>query len=372
MNMKIIDNPVVDSNQLSDLCGDLASVSIIALDTEFTRIRTFRPKPELIQLASSGLVFCVDMSECGDVTILLQLLNSSSAIFVMHSASQDLEVLKDLDAIPKRIYDTQIAAQLCGYTHVSYQSIIQQTIGIELSKSSTTSNWSKRPLTPQQVRYALEDARHLIPIQNVLSNELAKLGRTTWLEEECSRLLQTYQKPSNEEDVWRSFRQAAVLSVADQHRVRELLLWREARASKLNRPRQWIISDADIMQIAEVRPKSENHLSQIIGLKKSRHARWLREVVSILNSPVNASAQRIWKKQKSLSDSQKKRFKAIMSIAAMVANQNRISTDLICTSKEGKAIVRGKREGRIFSGWRREVFADVIPAELLDSGSRSI
>ena len=370
MSMKIIDNPVVDSSQLRDLCGELASSSIIALDTEFTRIRTFRPKPELIQLASENLVFCVDMSECDDVTELLQLLKSSSAMFVMHSASQDLEVLKDLDAIPKRIFDTQIAAQLCGYTHVSYQSVIQQTIGIELSKSNKTSNWSKRPLTPQQVRYALEDARHLIPIQKILSKELADLGRTTWIEEECSRLLETYQKPRNEEDVWCSFRQAAVLSVADQHRVRELLIWREARASRLNRPRQWIISDADIMQIAEIRPKNEVQLSQIIGLRKSRHARWLREVVRILHSPVNSSAQRIWKKQKSLSDSQKKRFKEIMSIAGMVANQNQISTDLICTSKEGKAIVRGKRDGRIFSGWRRGVFADEIPAELLDGGSR--
>ena len=368
--MEIIENPVEDSQFLRLLCEKVGSETEIAIDTEFTRIRTYRPQLELIQLASKNLLFCVDVSRCQDISPLLNLLRSSFVTVVMHSASQDLEILREYDAVPNRIFDTQIAARLCGSERVSYKDVVHETTGTELSKSLTKSNWSKRPLSEQQIRYALDDVRYLIRVRCVFGERLKTMGREAWLKEECDRLVESYRREMSDLDIYRSFHQAADLTVADQHRVRRLLLWREYRAQKLDRPRQWIVSDTDILKMVRMHPKSEDQLSGIIGLRKKSSASWLREILEILKSPSDCTSGPVWIAQQPLNSEEKDTYRKIMQIARKLANEYRLSTDLICTSKEVRAIVRGKREGRIFSGWRKEIIANAI-ADLL-SETRSV
>lgn len=367
--MEIIENPVEDTQSLRQLCEKVGSETEIAVDTEFTRIRTYRPRLELVQLASANLAFCVDASRCADVSPLLALLSSSSVTVVMHSASQDLEILREYDSVPKNIFDTQIAARLCGCERVSYKDIVYETTGNELCKSMTRSDWSKRPLSRQQIRYALDDVRYLMPVRSVLGNRLENMGRGAWLKEECTRLVESYRREMSDLDIYRSFHQAAGLKVADQHRVRQLLLWRESRAQKLDRPRQWIVSDTDIMKVARMRPKNEDQLSRIIGLRKKRSASWLREILDILQSPTDCTSGPVWTAQQPLNAEEKDMYGKIMQIARKLANEYRLSTDLICTSKEVRAIVRGKREGRLFSGWRKEIFANAIADLISETGS---
>ena len=120
----------------------------------------------------------------------------------------------------------------------------------------TRSNWTKRPLSGKQIQYALDDVRYLIPVKQHLSLKLNLLSRDSWLEEECERLLMSYRRGLADFDIYRSFHRAAELSVADQHRVRDLLLWRENRARKLDLPKQWVLSDENILKLIRLQPKN--------------------------------------------------------------------------------------------------------------------
>lgn len=363
--MDVIENPVEDCQLLRQLCEQIGQESEFSVDTEFTRIRTYRPRLELVQLAARDLAFCVDVPLCRDISPLLTLLRSSSVTIVMHSASQDLEIFRDCDAVPTRIIDTQLAARLCGYERVSYKDVVCETIGMQLCKSMTRSDWSRRPLSRRQIQYALDDVRYLPDVWACLSNQLDAMGRMSWLAEECGRLLGEYRREISDLDIYRSFQQAAELNVADQCTVRELLLWREYRARRLDLPKQWIVSDANIMKVVKFRPDNEERLSQLIGFRKRRTAGWLREMLKILKSPADHTTAPIWTVQESLDSAQKKLHRKIMEIARELANEHRLPVDLICTSKEVGAIVRGDREGRPFTGWRKRIFASVI-AELLE------
>ena len=362
--MELIEKPIEDSQILRQLCEKVASESEIAVDTEFTRVRTYRPRLELVQLATTNIAFCIDVPKCLDISALEKLLSSTSTVIVMHSASQDLEVFRDMNAIPYRIFDTQIAASFCGYENVSYKDVVRESIGVELSKEMTRSNWTGRPLSQKQIQYALDDVRYLIPVMQDLSLKLDKLSRAAWLEEECGRLLMSYRKEVTESDIYRSFHRAAELTIADQYRVRDLLLWREDRAQKLDLPKQWVISDANILNVVRLRPKSEVQASKVIGLKKRKSSKWLKEILKILHSSPDPESEPIWEIQTGLTHDEKNLFRVIIQIARNLADEHRLPSSLICTSKEARAIVRGKRNGRAFKGWRKEIFANAI-ADLL-------
>ncbi len=358
--MEIIEKPIEDSRTLQHLCERVGSEYEIAIDTEFTRVRTYRPRLELVQVATREIAFCIDVPHCGDISALRKLLSSPSMVFVMHSASQDLEVFRDMNAIPYRLFDTQIAASLCGYRNISYKDVVDESIGIELSKDMTRSNWTSRPLSQKQIQYALEDVRYLIPVKRHLNRKLDQLSRGSWVKEECERLLMSYRKDMTDFDIYRSFHQAAELSIADQHRVRDLLLWRENRARKLDLPKQWVISDKNILNLVRLRPKNEVQASRVIGLKKLKSPKWLTEVLRILCSAPDSTSGPIWTNQAGLTRDEKKLVRLILQAARDSADQHKIPSNLICTSKEARAIVRGKRDGRIFNGWRKEIYADTI------------
>lgn len=367
--MELIEQPIEDSRILRQLCERVGSEFDIAVDTEFTRVRTYRPRLELVQLATKEIAFCIDVQKCGDISALRRLLSSASMDIAMHSASQDLEIFRDINAIPNQIFDTQIAASLCGYGKVSYKDVVHDSIGIELSKEMTRSNWTHRPLSQKQIQYALDDVRYLIPVKQHLSRELDQLSRMSWLEEECGRLLMSFQKESVDFDVYRSFHQAAELAIADQYRVRDLLLWRENRARKLDLPKQWVISDDSIMDLIWQRPNNEVRISKVLGLKKLKSSKWLTEVLNILLSSPDITAGPIWKTQGSMTRDEKQLIKRIMQIARDSAEEYQIPPNLICTNKEARAIVRGKYDGRVFKGWRKEIFADAIVSLLPRQGN---
>ncbi len=358
--MEIIEKPIEDSRTLQQLCHRVGSESEIAIDTEFTRVRTYRPRLELVQVATREITFCIDVPLCGDVSALRNLLISPSMVFVMHSASQDLEVFRDMKAVPYRIFDTQIAASLCGYRNVSYKDVVDEIIGIELSKDMTRSNWTSRPLSQKQIQYALEDVRYLIPVKRQLDRKLDQLSRGFWLEEECERLLKSYRKDIADFDIYRSFHRAAELSIADQHRVRDLLLWREYRARKLDLPKQWVISDENILNLIRSRPKNEVQASKVIGLKRLKSSKWLTEVLRILRSSPDPNCEPIWTARADLTRDEKNLVKLLLQVARDSADHHQIPSNLICTRKEAHAIVRGKRDGRVFDGWRKEIYADTI------------
>lgn len=360
------DNSIIlieTAGTLQECCTQLERQSLIAVDTEFTRIKTYFSALELIQIAAEGIEFCVDAAQCKDLSALQHLVQVPARTIVFHSASQDLDVLKQVNLIPARVFDTQIAAVLCGYERISYQAMVEQALGVSLAKELTRSKWNKRPFSQQQLEYAMDDVRYLIPLYNVLMEMLAQKNRLEWIEEECDRLLEQQYVELDQSDVWKHFHVAGKLPIHKQHIAKKLLIWRDQQARQRNLPLQWVLSNQQVMEIATVYPRSRRQLLEILGLDSStKKARWVTKLLEIIASQDRHSSEAVWKPGRLPTKSEKKLASQILSELGVVASEQNIPVDLLCTRKEAIQLARRRqiKNVRLMSGWRKELTAERV------------
>src|SRR4029077_4916928 len=159
------------------------------LDTEFLRERTYRAQLCLVQLSGAQEGACVDPLALTELTAVREVLAASGVVKVMHASRQDLEVLLPLTGLVRPVFDTQIAAALTGLpAQIGYAELVRRLLSRELAKSHPRTDWSRRPLSPEQIEYALDDVRYLLPLAAQLQEQLAQLGRLDWLSEELAAL----------------------------------------------------------------------------------------------------------------------------------------------------------------------------------------
>ncbi|HVR80678.1 MAG TPA: ribonuclease D [Luteimonas sp.] len=236
---------ISDPNELRDrLAAALpATAARIGLDTEFVRERTWWPQLALVQIAVGDSVLLVDPLKPGIAAALAPLLADTSVLKVMHSASEDLIAFKHAcGVVPEPLFDTQIAAALAGIgAGMGYQRLVQDTLGIALTKGETRSDWLRRPLSPAQLEYAADDVRHLFALHDRLDASLTELDRHDWLAEDCARLVSNAQRDELERWPHLSLRVAQFLDPDAQRRLLRLLRWRDAYARDNDRPRNWVL-----------------------------------------------------------------------------------------------------------------------------------
>src|SRR5512147_46810 len=181
---------MIDSaDALTAFAAGAARATTLALDTEFMREKTYRAELCLMQLADGADAVCVDPLAIQDLAPLVPLLTAPDTVKIMHAARQDLEVLLPAVGLVTPVFDTQIAAALAGHpSQVGYAELARRLLGVELSKAHTRADWSRRPLSPEQQEYALDDVRHLGALRERLLEQLADKGRLGWLEEELAAL----------------------------------------------------------------------------------------------------------------------------------------------------------------------------------------
>ncbi len=362
--MKEIIQPVTDLNTFVRLCERINGEKYLAVDTEFTRTRTYLPKLELIQIASAKLMFCVDVPCISDWSSLREVVNASGTAVVLHSADQDLEALAQFDLLPLRILDSQIAAQLCGAQKLSYKNIVEEYLGIELAKDQTRSNWSKRPLSTEQIQYALDDVRYILPLFQVLHDQLQQMDRLSWLYEESARLLEQSDHGLTADNAWKSFSGGATLNFHDQQLAKQLLIWREKRAKLINRPRQWIMSDNQITDLVRNKPQSVQMTAHILGKKRHRIPNWVSRVHAMLSVETPKIHYPIWISWKSLNSDQKGQINELLDQINLFATEMELPASLLCTRQEAVETVCGEFSARMFSGWRWEIVGSMIESWL--------
>ena len=180
---------VTTSAALAELGAQLETFAAIGLDTEFLRERTYRAELCLVQVSATRDASCVDPLALTDLEPLVRALTAQSTIKVMHASRQDIEVLLPVTGLVRPVFDTQIAAALTGLpAQVGYAELVRRLIGQDLAKTHTRTDWSRRPLSPEQIEYALDDVRYLLPLKSLLEEQLQKLGRLQWLSEELATL----------------------------------------------------------------------------------------------------------------------------------------------------------------------------------------
>ncbi len=261
---------ITTTQELSDLCNRLGQHEFVTVDTEFIREQTFWPKLCLVQLASPAEEAVVDPLTPGiDLAPLYDLMGNERVVKVFHAARQDLEIVwTQAGLMPKPIFDTQVAAMVCGFGEsVSYVNLVKQITGRDLDKSSRFTDWARRPLSEKQLDYAIGDVTHLRDVYARLKKELDQTGRARWLDEEMSELVDPRTYETKPEDAWRRLK----LRVKNRKSLAiliELAAWRERSAQTLDVPRNRVLRDEALYDIANHAPTEPAQLSQLRSLSE--------------------------------------------------------------------------------------------------------
>ena len=253
---------ITDTGALAALCQELAREPYITIDTEFIRDRTYWPKLCLVQVAGVEKAACIDPLADGlDLSPLYELLADETVIKVFHAARQDVEIfLKESGAIPKPLFDTQIAAMVCGYgDQVGYEALVKKIARKSIDKTSRFTDWGRRPLTQKQLDYAISDVTHLRVIYEELSGQLDKTDRRGWIEEEMTVLTSPSTYIVEPSEAWRRIKsrnpKPRFLAI-----LRELAEWRELEAQRRDVPRNRVMKDDGLLEIAAQKPRDAREL----------------------------------------------------------------------------------------------------------------
>ena len=273
---------IATTQELNDLCRRLSEQGFVAVDTEFIREQTFWPKLCVIQLAGPGEEAIVDpMSPGIDLAPFYELMANERVVKVFHAARQDIEIVwTQARLIPHPIFDTQVAAMVCGFGEsVSYVSLVKQIVGHNLDKTSRFTDWARRPLSDRQLAYALADVTHLRDIYRRLKAELEATGRLRWLDEEMAELTNPETYETRPDDAWRRLK----LRVKNRKGLAvliELAAWRERLAQGQDVPRNRVLRDEALYDIANNAPTETAQLAQLRSLSEgfARSAR-AKEIV---------------------------------------------------------------------------------------------
>lgn len=345
---------------MAELADALAETALIGLDTEFVRESTYYPQLCLIQVATPDLAACVDCVVDIDLTPLHDSLLRDSCTWIVHSARQDLEVIwQAAGRLPARLIDTQIAASLAGFApQQGLQSLLAETLGVELGKHFTRTDWSRRPLPADALRYALDDVRHLIALWADLKQRLEALQRLPWLEQDCAALLAEHPE-ADAATVWGRLRGVRSMSLDDRCAALALVEWRERSARRMNRPRRWILSDAVLLDIARRRPEDSAALAAVPHMPRRLAARSGRQILTALQRRGDPAIRAAAGSDDDGERPDKNRLRALQASVQAHARELGIHTEVLATRRDIAALARGQRPDPQ-SGWRAKELARLL------------
>jgi len=353
---------------LNDLCERLRQKAWFAIDTEFLREKTYHPKLCLVQVASDDEIACIDPLAIDDLASFKALLTDPGVIKVFHSASQDMEtLLHDLGVLPLPLFDTQIAAGLLGQgDQTGYAALVERLLDVKLPKSQTRTDWSRRPLSAEQLRYAADDVVYLRQIYPLQRERLERDGRLDWVLEDSAALAVPEKYQPQASAVLRRVRGQHQLPLRQRAIIRELALWREQQAARRNLPRKWVLSDNALLDLAQHPPRSLAQLRAIDSIPArtaSHNGKALLEIVKRVQALDDSEISRLVP-QKKLTPTETAQVKAVQKKLAEIGKAEGINPSLLASRKDIEHLVQLDDDIPLMRGWRRQVAGDAV-AELL-------
>ena len=351
------------ADAVTDLAARLATQTSIGLDTEFLRERTYRAELCLIQVSAGDDAVCVDPIAVSGLDALAAPLTAAGVVKVMHASRQDLEVLLPAVGLVRPVFDTQIAAALAGFAaQIGYAELVRRLLGIELAKAHTRTDWSRRPLSPEQIEYARDDVRYLIPLKLALDERLENLGRLPWLAEELVGLADPGALATDPEDAWRRVKGLRDLDPARERLARALAAWRERRALERNRPRGWILDDAALREMVVRVPRSLAALQAITEVPAGVVRQCGGELLACIaaaNVPDPAPALNARQRPDPARSALVKKLGAVNQTAAAELG---LSPEVLATRRDLERLVGGDQGIAALRGWRRSVIGEKLLA----------
>ena len=353
---------IQDPAALTRICEQLRERPWVALDTEFMRTRTYYARLCLVQVANPDIIACIDTLVLPDIEPLLHVIYSPRVLKVIHSARQDLEVFADIrGAPPAPVFDTQVAASLCGYDdQIGYGALVESITGHKLPKLHTRADWEARPLAPEQLCYAEDDVRYLRDVYQYLAQKLEMLGRTAWLTEECAMLTDAGLYRNEPQEAFRRLRQGHTLPLAAQATLRELAAWRERTAQQSNLPRGWVTSDAALVETALAAPQTIEGLGHISGMGGAQSRKWGGDILEAVRRGQTMKPERIWEEPRRLDRRQQALYERLQARVRTVATEVKISPTVLAPRREILKLIAGDMSGTLARGWRRTLIGEEL------------
>jgi len=358
---------ITTTEGLAAFCEKAASAPYVTIDTEFLRERTYYSKLCLVQLAVPGeaeddAVLVDPLVKGMSLDPLYDLFRNEAVVKVFHAARHDLEIFYiEGGVIPTPLFDTQVAAMVAGFgEQVGYETLVRKVAKAQLDKSSRFTDWSRRPLTEAQETYALADVTHLRVIYEFLAAELEKSGRRPWVEEEIAILMAPETYVIQPEDAWRRLKtrtnSGKFLAI-----VRELARFREAYAQDRNVPRNRVMKDDAVLELASTKPKTVNDLGRSrLLLREARKGDIAEGILAAVSEGLAVPPELQPKPERSRDKLQVNPALADLLRVLLKSKSEHlgVAQKLIATSAELDEIAAGMREGRALKGWRKQAFGD--------------
>ena len=359
----------LDSDQgLADVVAELVTTDRYALDTEFHRERTYFPKLALVQIAwtspSTGEQDLVLVDPLAIDVSPLRAVFASDSLCVIHAAQQDLDVLTHaVGAVPRRMFDTQLAAGFVGYGTPSLVSLLQGEVGVTPAKGDRLTDWLRRPLTDAQRNYAATDVEYLLEVHDRLLAKLDERGRRGWAEEACEELRTRPVSGSNPEDAWLRLKDARSLRPRARSVARSVAAWREQRAMRTDIPVRQVLPDLAILGIAQRAPKTTKELRQARGVDE-RHSRGglADEILAAVEAGRDEPPPEPPRSSDDLDRNLRPAITLISAWVSQMARDERIDTALLATRADIVSFLKEDEDARLASGWRNELLGSGIRA----------
>jgi ribonuclease D len=362
-------NVITSSAKLAAACERLARHPYVTVDTEFMRETTYYPKLCLLQVASVEEALLIDPLEQGlDLAPFFSLLRNERVVKVFHAARQDIEIFWHMaSTIPKPLFDTQIAAMVCGYgDQVSYEQLANDLGNARIDKTQRFTDWSRRPLSDAQLNYAKADVTHLRAVYEALAEKLAASGRKTWLAEDMAVLETPATYETKPEDAWQRLA-GRLKKQRDLGVLIEVAAWRERDAQKRDVPRQRVLRDDTLMEVVQARPQNIEALGRLRavsqGLERSRVGQALIAAVARGLAIDPKSLPHLARRGRlSRQDSTVEFLKLLLKIVSQKAE---VASKIIATVDDLEALAAGLPESQaVLTGWRDDIFGKLARAAI--------
>ncbi|HEX2146665.1 MAG TPA: ribonuclease D [Pseudorhizobium sp.] len=350
---------------LEDACRTLAKSDFITIDTEFLRETTFWPQLCLIQMASPDAEVLVDPLASGlDLKPFFELMADPNVVKVFHAARQDIEIIHHLGGlVPHPIFDTQVAAMVCGFgDSVSYDQLVQRISGAQIDKSSRFTDWSRRPLSDKQLEYALADVTHLRDVYAALKAQLEREGRADWLTEEMAILESASTYDIHPDDAWLRLK-VRLRKPSELAIVKFVAAWREREARSRDVPRSRVLKDDAIYEIAQQQPKDAEALSRLRtipkGWERSASGTAVVEAVNAALALPKSDMPRPPKHTRS-PEGTGAAVELLKVLLRLISEKEGVAAKIIANTDDLEKIAAEGESADVaaLSGWRRELFGE--------------
>ena len=360
--MNEIIKPITDQNTLNDFYNKCKIEKVLAVDTEFIRDSTYYPSLCLIQIAGINFAAAIDPLAKLDMSSIWELLLNKNILKVFHAGRQDIEIFFGLmGEIPTPIYDTQIAAMFCGLgDQVGYESLVNNFLGLSVNKEHQFTNWLQRPLSQNQINYAISDVTHLINIFPLIRQAIKDNNREEWVTKELEYLSKKELYKVRADEVWKKIKlknsNPQMLNL-----LKYLAYWRENECKKRNVPRNRLIRDDVLINISFSKPKTISELKKIRAIPKNLSNDDFSQILEVIDKAEKVRREE-WPLISTSTSPQisKSSLELLKILLKYCSEENGLAEKVIANTDDLKSILEGQKKNmKVFTGWRNKIFGEM-------------